>query len=333
MNTHRCTVEEEDAGVRLDKFLATALPLSRARIQQLVEEGHVRRNGAVQSNSATKVKTGETFEVTEPEIVPLDLTPANIPLTVIYEDNDLLVIDKPPGMTVHPAPGAGASTLVHALLAHCGDTLSGIGGVARPGIVHRIDKDTSGLLVVAKHDLAHQHLSAQLKSRTLKRHYLCYSWGTLVPRSGEIDAPLGRNPRMRKQMAVVENGKHALTHYHTETIYMAKGTITPLASKIACELDTGRTHQIRVHLAHKRCPLIGDSVYGIAPGTRANRLKTQHIDVVQEKLEFLLHFPRQALHAAKLRLIHPQTSEEMEFFSQIPADLRALEATLATLTG
>lgn len=333
MKTHRCTVDEEYEGVRLDKFLSSVLPeLTRSRTQTIIEEGHVKRGAAVVSNSATKVKPGEVYTLTVPEVKPLDLTPAKIKLDIIYEDDALLVINKPPGMTVHPAPGAGKETLVHALLHHCGDTLSGIGGVARPGIVHRIDKDTSGLLVVAKTDAAHQSLSAQLKSRELKRHYICYAWGSLSPREGEIDAPLARHPRMRKQMAVVETGKHALTHYATETVFMAKGSITPLASKLHCELDTGRTHQIRVHLSHKRCPLIGDTLYGIAPGTRANRLKGHRIDVTSETLKVLLTFPRQALHAAELTLTHPTSEEEMSFSAPIPADLQALEDVLASLT-
>lgn len=332
MKTHTATVSEDQAGQRLDKVLAELLPLSRARVQQLIEEGQVTRSGAAVKSSSVKVKEGEAYEIVEPELRALDLTPANIALTIIHEDDDLLIIDKPVGMTVHPAPGAGQSTLVHALLNHCGATLSGIGGVARPGIVHRIDKDTSGLLAVAKHDAAHHSLAAQLKSRELKRRYICYAWGHLSPREGQIDAPLARNPKYRKQMAVVEGGKHAITHYTTETVFMAKGSIAPLASKIHCELDTGRTHQIRVHMAHKRCPLIGDSLYGIAPGTRASRLKGQHIKIPQETLDFLTGFPRQALHAAELGLIHPTTGEEMTFFSQLPADLQALEQALLTLT-
>jgi 23S rRNA pseudouridine1911/1915/1917 synthase len=331
---HTITVEAEQAGTRLDKFLSSMFSeISRARCQQLLDQACVTRNGVAISNASAKVKAGDVFTLRIPEIIPLNLTPENIALDIIHEDAHLLVINKPAGMTVHPAPGAYSGTLVHALLAHCGDTLSGIGGVARPGIVHRIDKDTSGLLVVAKTDVAHQSLSAQLKERTLKRTYLCYLWGALNPRSGAIEAPLARHPRMRKQMAVVENGKYALTHYETQQYYIAKGTITPLASKVICQLDTGRTHQIRVHMAHKRCPLMGDLTYGLAPGTRINRLKALATVENKETLLSLTQFPRQALHALQLALIHPESGEEMLFLSPIPADLVALESTLVALTN
>ncbi len=331
---HACRVLPEEAGVRLDKFLSTALPhLSRSRLQQLIEQGHITSGGKVVSNASKKTKAGEAYEIVEPEIKALDLTPANIALTIVFEDAHFLVIDKPAGMTVHPAPGAGQQTLVHALLAHCGDSLSGIGGVARPGIVHRIDKDTSGLLVVAKTDAAHQSLSAQLKARTLKRTYLCYGWGALNPRTGIIDAPLARHKLRRKQMAVIEDGKHAVTHYETLANYRAKGSITPFASKVTCQLETGRTHQIRVHMAHMKCPLIGDRTYGIPTQTQINKLRAAHIVMNEETLHLLTGFPRQALHAFKLALIHPVLGEEMAFSAVIPADLQALEHALVTLTN
>lgn len=330
---HTITVDMYASGQRMDKFLATALDgVSRARMQQLIDEGCVMRGGKAITSASGKVKEGEVYTITVPEVKTLDLTPENIPLNIVYEDEHLLIIDKPAGMTVHPAPGAWNGTLVHALLAHCGASLSGIGGVARPGIVHRIDKDTSGLLAVAKTDAAHQHLSAQLKDRTLTRTYICYVWGGLNPRAGEVDAPMGRNPRMRKQMAVVKDGKHALTFYETQSTYIARGTIQPLASKVMCQLDTGRTHQIRVHMAHQRCPLIGDKLYGIAPGTRQNRLKALNTVIPAETLNSLTQFPRQALHALELALIHPFSGEEMQFSSPIPADLEGLEAALAALT-
>lgn len=328
--THQLTVTPEQAGVRLDKFLADALPeLSRARCQQLIEDGCI----TPAKGASYKVKTGEQFTLTVPDVKALDLTPEKIALNIIFEDEHLLIIDKPPGMTVHPAPGARSGTLVHALLAHCGSSLSGIGGVARPGIVHRIDKDTSGLLAVAKTDAAHHGLSAQLKNRALKRTYLAYCWGSLAPRTGEVDAPLARNPRFRKHMAVVDGGKHALTFYETLETYIPKSSIQPLASKLQCELDTGRTHQIRVHMAHKKCPLIGDKLYGTAAGTKFNRLRSSHTVIETETLHSLTHFPRQALHARELALIHPFSGEEMRFFSPIPADLEALERTLLSLTG
>lgn len=327
---HTLTVTDDDAGLRLDKYLSTALgDVSRARVQQLIDEGCV---DPVKSASY-KVKASEVFTITVPEVKPLDLTPEKITLDIVFEDEHLLVINKPPGMTVHPAPGARTGTLVHALLAHCGDSLSGIGGVARPGIVHRIDKDTSGLLVVAKTDAAHQNLAAQLKERTLKRTYVTYCWGSLNPREGEIDEPMARNPRNRKQMAVVETGKHALTFYETEATYIPKSSIQPIASKVICNLDTGRTHQIRVHLTHKKCPLIGDKLYGMSGGTRFNRMKASHTVIEQETLLLLTSFPRQALHALELALIHPFSGEDMVFSAPIPADLQRLEHTLRSLTN
>lgn len=330
---HHCRVTPETAGVRLDKFLSTALPqLSRSRIQQLIAEGCITRNGKQVVNAAQKIKAGEQYDIIEPAVKALDLTPARIPLNIIFEDEHLLIIDKPAGMTVHPAPGAGTQTLVHALLAHCGDSLSGIGGVARPGIVHRIDKDTSGLLVVAKTDAAHQSLSVQLKQRSLKRTYLAYAWGAMNPRAGSIEAPVARHKHKRKQMAVVEGGKHAVTHYETLALYRVPGAITPLVSKVACALETGRTHQIRVHLAHTKCPLIGDITYGASAQTRINRLRSADIVLPEETQRLLTGFPRQALHAHKLTLTHPFSGEEMSFLSQIPADLGALEAGLAALT-
>jgi 23S rRNA pseudouridine1911/1915/1917 synthase len=298
----------------------------------MVEEGAVTRNGTVVTNAATKVKAGDSYTLTEPETKVLALQPEAIPLDIVYEDDAIIVINKPAGMTVHPAPGAYTGTLVHALLHHCGDTLSGIGGVARPGIVHRIDKDTSGLLVVAKSDAAHRALSAQLKDRTLKRHYVCYCWGGPNPKEGEIEAPLGRNPRDRKQMAVVKDGRYALTFYETEQYYFAPGFIKPLAAKVRCELETGRTHQIRVHMAAGQCPLIGDPLYGPSTQTKLNRMKSQGARLTEPVKDALLSFNRQALHAAELSLIHPINKEKMHFEVPLPADLQQLEETLATLT-
>ncbi|MFM9890692.1 MAG: RluA family pseudouridine synthase [Rickettsiales bacterium] len=332
-STHFASVDEHFAGLRLDKFLSLALPqLSRARVQQIIEAGGVSRAGKTLTSVTGKVKLGETYALLEPETVALDLTPSSIALDVVYEDAEFLVINKPVGMTVHPAAGTRGDTLVHALLAHCGDSLSGIGGVARPGIVHRIDKETSGLLVVAKNDAAHQSLSTQLQARTLKRHYVAFTWMALNPRDGEIEAPLARHPRHRRQMAVIENGRYALTHYTTDATYHAPGSITPLASKIHCELDTGRTHQIRVHMMHAKCPLVGDPVYGATTATRLNRLKAGGTRVPEEVAAVLQMLNRQALHAAELRLTHPKTGEFMEFSCPLPPDLQALENALATLT-
>ncbi len=330
---HTVTVDAIQAGIRLDKFLSILIPhLTRSHVQRLVEEGAVTRRGIPVTNPASKVKEGDVFTLIEPAAKKLELTPEAIALDIIYEDDQLIVINKPVGMTVHPAPGAETGTLVHALLAHCGDTLSGIGGVARPGIVHRIDKDTSGLLVVAKTDAAHQHLSEQLKTRTLKRHYIAFCWGGPQPREGEIEGPIARHPRQRKQMAVVEGGRDALTYYETEKGYNAPGFIIPVASKIHCELETGRTHQIRVHLAHVKCPLVGDALYGPSTATRLNRLRAQGMTLPEDVKSTLLSFQRQALHAAELALIHPENNEEMLFTCELPADMQALEASLATLT-
>lgn len=332
--SHTITIDERDEGIRLDKALSLALPeISRARLQNLIEGGAVTRGGAVYTNSSHKVKPGEVFALTIPEIKPLDLTPAtDIKLDVVYEDEDLIIINKPPGMTVHPAAGTKGDTLVHALIAHCGDSLSGIGGVARPGIVHRIDKDTSGLLVVAKNDAAHQSLSAQLKDRTLARTYIAYAWGAFTPREGTVEAPIARHPRHRMQMAVVESGKHAITDYETITAYHVNGNLTPLASKLMFSLETGRTHQIRVHAMHMKCPLIGDPVYGPPTTTRINRLKAAGYRLTEEGIAALQLLHRQALHAMELQLTHPKTGEIMEFACPLPADLVALEEALAALT-
>jgi 23S rRNA pseudouridine1911/1915/1917 synthase len=337
--SHTVTVDEDSAGYRLDKCLSMALPdISRARLQALIEAGAVIRTAPPTTShsplttASYKVKLGETYALTIPELVTLDLTPSTTPLDIVYEDDELIIINKPAGMTVHPAAGTRGDTLVHALLNHCGASLSGIGGVARPGIVHRIDKETSGLLVVAKNDAAHQHLSAQLKERTLSRTYIAFVWMALNPRDGTIDAPIARNPRFRRQMGIVEGGKHAITHYHTLEAYHIRGNITPLASKVMCELETGRTHQIRVHMTHAKCPLMGDPVYGPPTATRLKRIHAAGYVLTEEALAVLQSFNRQALHAAQLTLIHPKTNEEMTFESPLPDDLVQLENSLLALT-
>ncbi len=257
--------------------------------------------GATITDAARKVKLTEVYSVSVPPLKALDLVATPASLCILYEDRDLVIIDKPPGMAVHPGPGHTDDTLVNALLAHCGDSLSGIGGVMRPGIVHRIDKDTSGLLVVAKHDAAHRHLAAQLAARTLKRQYLAVVKGTPRPPAGSINAPIARSPVNRQKMAVVEGGRAALTHYATEKTFAS-------ATLLRCVLDTGRTHQIRVHLSHIGHPLVGDPVYG---------RKGKAFD-----------FGRQALHAAALTLEHPVSGDKMEFTSELPDDMRELLAAL-----
>jgi 23S rRNA pseudouridine1911/1915/1917 synthase len=295
-------INPADVGQRLDKCLALHLPgFSRNRMQQLIAEGCVTAEGNTITDAARKVKQGETYKIAVPEAVPLNLVASSASLCVVFEDADLLIIDKAAGMTVHPGPGHTEDTLVNALLAHCGASLSGIGGVMRPGIVHRIDKDTSGLLVVAKHDAAHKHLSAQLAARTLKRQYLAVVKGLPKLLVGKIDAPIGRSSVNRKKMAVVGSGKAAVTHYTTEAIFKD-------AALLRCTLETGRTHQIRVHLAHIGHPLIGDPVYG---------RRGKNFD-----------FHRQALHATALALIHPSTGKIMEFSAPLPQDMQTLLAQL-----
>ena len=331
--THTFTVTDEHARTRLDKYLQSQLPeLSRARIQQLMAEGMLAdATGAVLTNASRKVKAGETFTLTEPEPVAMELVPETMDLDIIHEDDALIVINKPAGLTVHPAPGAYTGTLVHGLLAHCADSLSGIGGVMRPGIVHRIDKDTSGLLVVAKTDVAHQHLAAQLKDRSLSREYVAWCWGTLSPPEQTIDAPIARNPKARKKMAVIEGGKPAVTHTHTETRFHTGGRA--IASRVACKLETGRTHQIRVHMAHISCGLMGDPLYGPSTATRIARLKGHHIMLPEETERLLREFQGQALHAAKLAFLHPENNALMAFEAPIPGPLQALDSALASLTG
>jgi len=303
MQNKTVIAELSDKGQRLDKCLAVHLPeFSRSRLQQLIAQGCVASGVATITDAACKVKPGDTYIISLPEIVSSELRAVPIELTIVFEDKHLLVIDKPAGLTVHPAPGHTNDTLVNALLAHCGDSLSGIGGVMRPGIVHRIDKDTSGLLVVAKHDEAHRSLAAQLADRTLSREYLAVVKGVPKPPSGAVEGAIARSKTNRKKMAVVKSGgKAAKTYYKTQEVL---GDYALLL----CTLESGRTHQIRVHMTHIGHPIVGDPVYG-------RKLKT-------------IDFPRQALHAARLTLIHPATGKRMEFLSEIPQDIEQLLATL-----
>jgi len=258
------------------------------------------------TNLSAKVKEGECYRIEVPDTVPLALEPVAMPLEIIYEDEALLVINKPAGLTVHPAPSTREPTLVHGLLAHCADSLSGIGGVARPGIVHRLDKETSGLILVAKTDSAHQHLSAQLKDRSLSRTYEALCWGLPTPASGTIDAPIGRHPKDRTRMAVVKRGgREARTHYQVlETFTIPTGRAAPASfvTLLRCKLESGRTHQIRVHLNHLGHGLLGDPVYGQPTEKRLHNCK---FALPEEAQETLLAFTRQALHAAEIRFIHP----------------------------
>lgn len=303
-----------EAGSRLDKALGQLLPhYSRTRLQQLIKEGYVQHNGKIIRDAARKVKTGDVYEITEPAVIPATITAENIELDIMFEDKDILVINKPAGLVVHPAAGHKGGTLVNALLAHCGDSLSGIGGVARPGIVHRLDKDTSGLMLVAKNDIAHRHLAAQFAAHSINRKYLAFVWGVPSKKTGRIEGAIGRNPSRdksaRKKMVVRKlGGKEAVTHY---TVQKRFGDI---ASLIECKLETGRTHQVRVHLTALGHPLIGDALYG------KGRNK-------------LIQFPRQALHAGLLGFIHPRLEKYLEFTRPLPPDMQNLGIQLETFSA
>jgi 23S rRNA pseudouridine1911/1915/1917 synthase len=307
-------VVEDEAGTRLDKWLSVRLPdLSRTRVKSLIEGGCVTSSGSTIADASQRVKSGQAFAVAIPPDAPAEPEPQDIPLTVVYEDDDLIVIDKPAGLVVHPAPGNPDATLVNALLAHCGSSLSGIGGVRRPGIVHRIDKDTSGLLVVAKNDAAHHGLSRQFAEHSLERAYQAVVWGRPSPTQGEIEGNIGRCPTDRKRMAIVSGGgKTALTRYRLLASY-ANGAV----SLVECRLATGRTHQIRVHLTALGHPLVGDTLYGRVGSRRTGALPI-------EARRTVASFPRQALHAYLLGFLHPTKGGRMRFESGIPFDISTL---------
>ena len=308
---------DADAGARLDAFLARKHPaLSRSRLQALIADGHVKLAGAKIGDANRRVKPGETYIVAVPPPLPAEPAPQQIPLTIVYEDSDLIVIDKPAGLVVHPAAGNLDGTLVNALLAHCGD-LAGVGGVARPGIVHRLDKDTSGLLVAAKNERAMKSLAKQFAAHAVDRAYNAVVWGAPRPRDGVIEGNLGRSPFDRKRMAVLRGqGKPARTRYRTLEQY---GAGKPFAALIECRLETGRTHQIRVHLAHIGNPLIGDPVYG------RSRIPPRAKSPAEEKAyAAAAHFPRQALHAGILGFFHPTLQKPLRFESPWPPDFTEL---------
>jgi len=315
------TVGADEAGGRLDRFLASKFSeLSRTRLKRLIVEGQVRVSGRTISDPEYRVKPGERIELTVPPAVPARPAAETIPLDIVYEDAELLVIDKPAGLVVHPAAGNRTGTLVNALIAHCGDSLSGIGGEKRPGIVHRLDKDTSGLLVVAKTDRAHRALAAEFadhgRQGALERGYLALVWGVPHPREGTIDKPIGRDPRSRVKMAVRAGGRRAITHYRTRAVYR-DGEGKPVASLLECRLATGRTHQIRVHLAKIGHPLLGDGVYGAGFRTRAALLSTT-------AKRALAALQRQALHAYLLGFKHPASGKRLKFERNPPADFARL---------
>ena len=309
----------EAVGQRLDKALALAAPdLSRARIQALMAEGRVTYADQVMTDGSSKAREG-LYLIAVPEPLPAEPQPEDIPLTVLFEDEHLIVIDKPAGMTVHPAPGHQTGTLVNALLFHCGDSLSGIGGVLRPGIVHRLDKDTSGVMVAAKSDAAHQGLSALFATHDLERQYIALTRGQPRPASGRVENRIGRSNSDRKKMAVLKtSGRLAITDYRTATTFGPQDR--PLASRVVCRLHTGRTHQIRVHMASIGAPVLGDPIYGSGPPAPSVRqaIQTTGLD-------------RQALHAAVLGFVHPITGATLRFETPLPADMSDLEQQLAEL--
>jgi 23S rRNA pseudouridine1911/1915/1917 synthase len=312
--TYTVSVAEDKTGHRLDKVLAEALgELSRTRIKALIQDGRVLRDGRPATDPAARVRGGERLAVTVPAATA-DAAPAaqDIPLDVVYEDAHLIVVNKPAGLVVHPAPGNRDRTLVNALLAHCRGSLSGIGGVTRPGIVHRLDKDTSGLMVAAKDDATHRGLAAQFKDRQLERAYLAVVWGVPGPRRGEIIGNIGRNPRNRKKMAVLARaGRPAITRYRVVRVL---GTT---ASLVECRLATGRTHQIRVHLAHLGHPVVGDRLYGGGVGRRRPR-GARDLGAV------LARFNRQALHAYIIGFHHPVLGDPLRFETGLPSDIKEL---------
>jgi 23S rRNA pseudouridine1911/1915/1917 synthase len=304
-------LEAAHAGWRLDRALADAVPtLSRERLKALIRSGSVVAQGSPLRDPALKVRGDEAVRVAVPEPQPAHNEPQDIPLTIVFEDDHLLVVDKPAGLVVHPAAGNFDGTLVNALLYHCAGKLSGIGGVARPGIVHRIDKDTSGLLVVAKTDVAHEGLAKQFAAHSIDRRYLAIVNGVPKPSEGRIDAALARSASNRKKIAIVEGerGKRAVT-------YWRRLEILSDAALVECRLETGRTHQIRVHMASIGHPLIGDPIYGRSGRTRGKLLNE-------------LGFDRQALHAAELGLTHPVTKIRLSFSSPMPADMQELKRAL-----
>ena len=294
--TRELTAATEHAGVRLDAFLSADGALTRSQAARLIAEGRVRVNGKPAAKSA-RLSGGETVTVDVPQLRETALPPQDIPLDVVYEDDDVIVVNKPTGLVVHPAPGHPDGTLVNALLHHCGDSLSGIGGEKRPGIVHRIDRDTSGLIIAAKNDAAHLALSAQLKDHSLSRTYECLVTGNMKQDSGTVDAPIGRSSADRKKMAVVPTGRRAVTHWKVVARY-------PGVTHLRCRLETGRTHQIRVHMAYIGHPILGDTVYGAkkpVPGLTG-----------------------QCLHATGLRFIHPRTGEPVELHCPLPPEFTAM---------
>jgi 23S rRNA pseudouridine1911/1915/1917 synthase len=317
------TIPPDGQGLRLDRALAGAVPsLSRSRLQSLIRDGAVACDGSTICDPGRRVKPGERYSIVVPPAEPAVPRPERMALAIVHEDEDVIIVDKPAGLVVHPAAGHESGTLVNALIAHCGDSLSGIGVVRRPGIVHRLDKDTSGLLIVAKTDRAHQSLAAQFQAHgadgRLERRYLALVWGGPMRQHGTIDAPLGRSRTSRIKIAVTrgDDGRRAVTHF--EVLERFNGVDgKPVAALLALTLETGRTHQIRVHMAHAGHPVMADPVYATGFQTSASRLGI-------EARTALARLDRQALHAAFLAVEHPATAKRMAFESPLPADIASL---------
>ena len=318
-------VPEETSPTRLDKVIAELYPdLSRSRIKALIETDKVTVANNVIDTPSHKVKANDVIKIKVPP--PVDDTPKaeNIPLDIVYEDDDLLVLNKAVGLVVHPGAGNHDGTLVNALLYHCRDNLSGIGGVKRPGIVHRLDKETSGLMVVAKHDKAHQGLSDQLQDRTLSRTYAALAWRVPNLIKGKINEPIGRHGTNRLKMAIRKtSGRDAITHYFVQEKF------SDIASWVECKLESGRTHQIRVHMQHIKHPLVGDPLYGLPNQEGVAYLKKAGME--PEDIEKVMNFGRQALHAHKIGFIHPVSGEEMAFSSDLPEDLQNLKSLFESM--
>ncbi|WP_135078746.1 RluA family pseudouridine synthase [Terasakiella sp. SH-1] len=311
------TARDEDKGIRLDKLLSFGESgLSRSRLKSLIEEGAVTLCGETITDPSLRVKPGQCFSFEIPEAKEYEPEAEDIPLEIVFEDDDVIVLNKPAGMVVHPAAGNYTGTLVNALLHHCGDSLSGVGGVKRPGIVHRLDKETSGLMVVAKNDIAHVALSEQFAAHSLERAYLAVVWGMPSPKEGRIEGNIGRSPQNRKKMAVVtRGGKEAMTNY---ALVQPLGS---MASLVECRLETGRTHQIRVHMSTKGHTVVGDALYGKTPTRFVRALSPE------ERAEFST-FKRHALHAYIIGFLHPRTQEFLRFENQLPREISNLSKIL-----
>lgn len=317
IETRRLRVEPASAGERLDTFIARHTEgLSRTQAKRLIKDGHVASGGRTLSDPNRRMLADEEIALALPAAEPAEPQPEPIPLSILYEDSDILVLDKPAGLVVHPGAGHQTGTLVNALVAHCGESLSGIGGVRRPGIVHRLDKDTSGVLVVAKNDLAHRRLSAQFadhgRQGSLRREYDALVWGVPEPHIGKVQLPLSRDPKNRRKQAVARSGGRAAT-----THYAVRETFGRQAALVICRLETGRTHQIRVHMAHIGHPLVGDASYGAAFLTKAESLPAE----LRARTKA---FRRQALHARLLAFDHPRSGRHLQFEADWPADLTDL---------